>query len=112
LKQTPGPGASVDEGATIALSVAKRPAEVTVPDVLGQSRQKAVAALEAAGLKARVRDEPVETPDEDGTVVDQNPTPDSTRKRGATVFITVGAFEVPEPDASATPTPTTSPEAP
>jgi len=112
LKQTPGPGASVDEGATIALAVAKRPAEVTVPDVLGQGRQEAVAALEGAGLRARVREEPVEAPEEDGTVVDQNPTPDSTRKRGATVFITVGAFEVPEPDASATPTPTTSPEAP
>jgi serine/threonine-protein kinase len=106
LKQNPGAGASADEGATISLSVAKQPTEVVVPDVEGQTRRAATAALEEAGLTARARERAVETPDEDDTVVEQNPPAGERRKRGATVFITIGTFEVPNPDATPTPTPT------
>ncbi len=108
LTQTPEPGTSADEGSAVALVVARRPTTVEVPDVQGLTEDDARTQLQAAGLRVREREEPVATPDEDGQVLDQNPAPDSERRRGATVFITVGRFEPPADD-EATPTPTPIP---
>ncbi len=108
LAQSPEPGTAADEGSAVELTVARRPRTVAVPDVVGDAAADAETELEAAGFRVRVRREPVATPDEDGRVLDQNPTPDSERRRGATVFITVGRFEPPTDDA-ATPTPTPTP---
>ena len=48
----------------------------------------------------------METPDEDGIVLDQDPSPDTPRPKGSTVTITVGRFE---PGTEPTPEPTTTP---
>ena len=114
LEQAPGADATADAGATVRLVVAKAPSMVEVPDVVGQSRGAAVTALRQAGFNPRVREERVDTPDEDGQVIDQNPAPDTERKRGATVFINVGRFEPPVEgeEPAATPTPDDDTEAP
>jgi serine/threonine-protein kinase len=106
LRQEPAAGTQVAQGATVDLVVAKAPEEVPVPGVIDSTEEDATQALEDAGFKVRTDDAPVQTPDEDGIVVDQDPSPDTPRPKGSTVTITVGRFEpdvVPEPTATATP---------
>jgi beta-lactam-binding protein with PASTA domain/predicted Ser/Thr protein kinase len=106
LEQDPAAGTEVAKGGTVALVVAQEPAEVPVPGVLDASEDDARQTLRDAGFKVRTEEAPVQTPDEDGIVVDQDPSPDTPRPNGSTVTITVGRFEpdvVPEPTATATP---------
>jgi beta-lactam-binding protein with PASTA domain len=79
---------------------------VAVPDVIGRPTAEATAALREAGFRPRIRRVPTQTLEEDGQVVDQNPPADEERRRGATIYVTVGRFEPPAPDATATPSPT------
>jgi serine/threonine-protein kinase len=111
LATSPKAGATVDAGSTVELTVAKAPKLVAVPDVTGEEEAAARRALEAAGLKPRVREEEVSDAAEDGRVVDQNPPPDSERRRGATVYIDVGKLVEPDepPEDTATPEPTPTP---
>jgi beta-lactam-binding protein with PASTA domain/predicted Ser/Thr protein kinase len=108
LRQDPAAGSQLAKGKTVALVVAKAPAEVPVPGVIDSTEEDAVNALEDAGFKVDVQRAPVETPDEDGIVVDQDPSPDTPRPKGSTVTISVGRFE-PATEPTATPTPTPSP---
>lgn len=63
--QSPDAGEEVDEGSHVELSVSDGPPMVEVPDVVGESRDDAVAALARDGLDARVvaqfSDKPVDT---------------------------------------------------
>ena len=110
LRQDPAAGSQLAKGKTVALVVAKEPADVPVPGVIDASEAGAVKALEDAGFEVEKEEAPVETPDEDGIVVDQDPSPDTPRPPGSKVTITVGRFEpgtepTPEPTASPSPTP-------
>jgi serine/threonine-protein kinase len=111
LSQDPAAGAQIAKGKTVSIVVAKAPADVPVPGVIDATEADAVEALEAAGFEVDVERTPVETPDEDGFVTEQDPAPDTPRPKGSTVTITVGRFEPadPEPTATATPTPTVTP---
>jgi beta-lactam-binding protein with PASTA domain/predicted Ser/Thr protein kinase len=111
LDQDPAAGTEVEKGSTVTLEVAKAPPQVEVPDVLDQTEEEARAALTGAGFKVRRVIEEVQTPDEDGAVVDQDPPAGEQRRKGTRVTIFVGRFNPdlnPEPDAS--PTPTATPE--
>jgi eukaryotic-like serine/threonine-protein kinase len=108
LAQAPGAGATADAGTAIALTVARAPRTVAVPDVVGEETAAATAALREAGFRPRIRRETTDTIDEDGRVIDQSPPAGEERRRGATIFVTVGRFEPPSPDPTPTPTPTPS----
>jgi eukaryotic-like serine/threonine-protein kinase len=110
LRQEPGGGARVDEGSSVAIVVAQAPPEEEVPDVLDEEEDAARAALRDAGFEVRVRREDVETPDEHGIVLDQNPPGGQQLREGSRVTIVVGRFDPPldpepSPTAEATPTP-------
>lgn len=109
LTQAPAPGTRVDEGSTVTITVAKRPAEVEVPQVTDLPLQDALAALQEAGLRGRQRRRDVDDPDDDGIVQAQNPDAGARRKRGSQVTITVGRYTEPEPTATPTPSPTATP---
>jgi eukaryotic-like serine/threonine-protein kinase len=111
LRQDPAAGTQIAKGKTVSIVVAEAPAEVAVPGVIDATEEDAVQALEAAGFKVKLKRTPVETPDEDGLVTEQDPAPDTPRPKGSTVTITVGRFEPPDPEptATATPTPTVEP---
>ena len=49
--------------------VAKAPPDVDVPDVVDQQRDDAEQALKDAGFEVRVREETVDTIDQDGIVI-------------------------------------------
>jgi serine/threonine-protein kinase len=111
LSQDPAAGTRLAREKTVSIVVAKAPADIPVPGVIDATEEDAVAALEDAGFAVDVERTPVETPDEDGIVTEQDPAPDTPRPRGSTVTITVGRFEPadPEPTATATPSPTATP---
>jgi serine/threonine-protein kinase len=110
LRQDPGSGERVAKGSAVKLVVAKAPPEVAVPDVVDQERDEAEQALRDAGFQVRVREETVDTLDQDGIVISQDPGGDEQREKGSRVTIVVGKFEPPlNPEPTASPEPTTTP---
>jgi eukaryotic-like serine/threonine-protein kinase len=111
LRQDPGGGAQVDKGSSVTIVVAKEPPEVAVPDVIDQEEQAARDALTEAGFRVRVRREDVDTEDQDGIVVDQDPASGEERPKETRVTIVVGEFVPPlEPEGTATPEASATPD--
>ena len=111
ISQAPLPGERVDKGSEVTVVVAKEPADETVPDVVDLEVNDAIEALQDAGFKVRQRTEPVDTPDEDGVVLDQDPGSGVSQPRGSRVTITVGRFSPDnlDPEPESTPTPAATP---
>jgi serine/threonine-protein kinase len=114
LRQTPSGGAKVDKGSAVKLVVAKAPPDVDVPDVVDQQQGDAENALRGAGFKVRTRSQDVDTLDQDGVVIDQDPAGGEKLEKGSRVTIVVGKFNPPlnpEPSPSPTPSASATPEA-
>jgi eukaryotic-like serine/threonine-protein kinase len=92
LAQTPKGGVQIDSGSTIALTVAKEPSQVAVPDVTGEDAPAAIAALSGQGFVIDQQSRDVSTPDGDGVVIEQSPTGGKKVKKGSKVTIVVGKF--------------------
>jgi serine/threonine-protein kinase len=92
LSQNPRSGGRIDAGSTIALTVAKAPSQVPVPDVTGEDAPAAIAALSGQGFVIDQQSKDVPTPDGDGVVLEQSPTGGRKAKKGAKVTIVVGKF--------------------
>jgi beta-lactam-binding protein with PASTA domain len=92
VRQSPGAGAELREGGIVTLRVSTGPATIAVPDVVGLSESAAIRDLESAGFVVSVVDEPTVEPTEDGFVLRQNPLGGASRRKGATVTITVARF--------------------
>ena len=73
LSQNPTSGTRIDTGSTVALTVAKAPSQVAVPDVTGEDAPAAIAALSGQGFKIDQQSQDVATPDGDGVVLEQSP---------------------------------------
>ena len=102
LAQSPKPGARAKPGTNVILQVAKGNAAVSVPNVVGQTQQQAVSALQQAGLKATTAQVP--SSQANGTVVAQNPVPGQKVSQGSSVRVNVskGPATSPTTTASAT----------
>ena len=109
LEQDPPAGTEIGKGRTVDLVVAKAPAEVEVPDVGGQSEADATQALEDAGFDVATEEGEATAPEEDGTVIAQDPAAGGTLPKGAEVTITIGRFTEPTATPTPTPTPTVAP---
>jgi eukaryotic-like serine/threonine-protein kinase len=92
LSQNPKSGGRIDSGSTIALTVAKAPSEVPVPDVTGEDAPAAIAALSGQGFVIDQQSKDVPTPDGDGVVLEQTPAGGKKAKKGSKVTIVVGKF--------------------
>jgi beta-lactam-binding protein with PASTA domain/tRNA A-37 threonylcarbamoyl transferase component Bud32 len=92
LSQNPKSGARIDTGSTIALTVAKEPSQVAVPDVTGEDSAAAIAALSGGGFVIDQQSKDVPTPDGDGVVLQQTPAGGKKAKKGSKVTIVVGKF--------------------
>ena len=69
-------------------------AHVTVPSIVGMSRDSAVQVIEHAGLRvvdAETRPDPTYPP---GVVVQQNPAPTAIVKEGRRVYLTLSGGEI------------------
>src|SRR5262249_20172868 len=88
---------------TIALVVAKAPATVAVPNVVGKTTGAANATLGAAGFPATQQQQTVTDKTQNGVVLSQNPAASTQVKKGIVVTIVVGHYTAPT-----TPTTTTT----
>ena len=90
--QNPGEGTEVDEGTRVSLTVSKGREEVEVPNVEGETEDDARAELEGDGFRVNVQERPTPNPDDEGRVVEQQPS-SGRRPRGSPVTIYVGVPE-------------------
>jgi serine/threonine-protein kinase len=91
LKQSPGANQRIDKGSTITLAVAKQPQDAEVTDVTGETQGDAVKRLTKDGFEVTIVQQPVNSQEGDGVVIQQDP-PGGKAKRGSTVTLTVGKF--------------------
>jgi eukaryotic-like serine/threonine-protein kinase len=98
LSQRPTAGTVYGEGGIVVLSIARRPQQLEMPDVVGLRSGRALARLRGMGLDPRVQS--VRSPRPEGFVVRQVPPPGSTVARNAAVVVVVSGgqqrVEVPE----------------
>jgi beta-lactam-binding protein with PASTA domain/predicted Ser/Thr protein kinase len=115
LSQTPDSGGKVDKGSTVTLTVAKQPQDVEVADVTGETQSDAVQRLSKDGFEIDIQEQPVDSQEGDGVVIQQDPA-SGKAKRGSTVTLVVGKFDqAAQPPAQTTPpagTTTTPPPSP
>jgi serine/threonine-protein kinase len=90
LAQAPASG-SLAKGGTVTITVGKEPPEVDVPDVTGQGRLAAKAALEKAGFKVSAVAQDTSDKTQDLHVISQDPA-GGKAKKGSTVTITYGNY--------------------
>lgn len=118
LSQDPASGTKVDRGSAVNLVIAAGPETVSVPNVIGNTLDKARDSLQDAGFQvdtvATSSDQPA------GTVVDQSPSANTQVEAGSTITLTVSdgpavepnpTSSVPQPPPATTTAPSTSPGA-
>jgi serine/threonine-protein kinase len=89
IDQSPNPGTNVAKNTAVDLNVSTGKPKVAVPDVVGKTRDQAVSALTAAGLKYKVVSvHSSKTPD---TVTGQFPHAGTKVTRGSDVQINVSS---------------------
>ena len=86
-EQDPAQGSRVDRNSPVEIFVSLGPPKVTVPQLVGRSRDDAIGELSALGLKRNVNE--VFSREEEGTVVAQHPPPGERVTKGSTVRINV-----------------------
>jgi beta-lactam-binding protein with PASTA domain/predicted Ser/Thr protein kinase len=87
ISQNPNAGSRVVKNSTVDIVVSRGPPPVTVPDVVGKSRDDAVATLTSAGLKPNVHEVHSSMPAD--TVTAQDPQAGKQVVKGARVRINV-----------------------
>ncbi|MEW2488429.1 Stk1 family PASTA domain-containing Ser/Thr kinase [Streptomyces sp. NPDC048411] len=88
IRTDPGAGAERHPDSAVALVVSKG-TPVDVPDVTGLSVQDATAALDEAGLKAKVQPGRVNSPEAEGEIAHQSPGQGAQVAEGDTITLTV-----------------------
>jgi serine/threonine-protein kinase len=107
IDQSPDAGSSQRKGSTVTVVVSKGLGDVTVPNVVGESKDAAVADLRASSLAARVVTQTTTDANADGIVQRQTPGAGNKLPRGEAVTIFVGKFKEPTTTTSTTSTTTT-----
>ncbi|WP_445147990.1 Stk1 family PASTA domain-containing Ser/Thr kinase [Baekduia sp. Peel2402] len=105
LAQKPASGGTLAKGGTVAITVGKAPPEVDVPNVVGQGRLAAQAALKQAGFDVELVPQETTDPAQDLRVITQDPASGTKAKKGDTVTLTYGQLQ----EASSTTPSSTSP---
>jgi serine/threonine-protein kinase len=87
IAEKPPAGSKLTRGASVALTVSRGPARVSVPDVTGLPRSQAAQRVRAAGLTPNVVAVP--STKTAGTVISQSPSGGSSAARGSSVRLNV-----------------------
>jgi len=107
VNQDPEANSAQAKGSTVTLQVSSGPSTVGVPDVVGTTESAARDTLVASGLKVTVEEVEVTDPNQDGTVIYQDPVAGSDVDPGARVTIAVGRLAAvpPKEEPPAVPAP-------
>jgi N-acetylmuramoyl-L-alanine amidase len=89
LKQTPGKGAQLARGDSVAVVVSAGTEDFAMPDIVGDGLALAKGTLESRGLQVRVQLQPSQQPSE--TVLSSNPAPGTSVRTGDIVSVVVSA---------------------
>ncbi|WP_086752383.1 Stk1 family PASTA domain-containing Ser/Thr kinase, partial [Streptomyces griseiscabiei] len=92
-EQNPQAGVEVKKGDTIDLVVSTGAPKVAVPSVIGDQIADAKDKLEGKDYEFVVETKTKESPEEAGTVLDQNPTTGKEVEKGSTITLTVAKAE-------------------
>ncbi len=105
ISADPGAGAEVSKLTTVRLTVSKGQERYAAPGLVNTPADAAAATLEASNLKVGTRTEVFSETVAAGTVIDQDPKPGASLKRGDAVNITVskGRQPIPVPDFTGKP---------
>jgi beta-lactam-binding protein with PASTA domain len=93
ITQDPSPGLRIAKDSTVHIRVSKGPPPVNVPNVIGKTRDDAVAALTSAGLTAKVF--LVHSDKTSDTVTGQDPSGGTKVNKGSRVRINVSTGPTP-----------------
>ena len=101
LREDPQPGAKVDEGSTVTLTVSDGPGDAPVPDVTNLPGGQARKALQRAGFAVITQQEPSDTIDR-GRATRTSPPGGSLSqlKSSVTLFLSSGPAQVAVPDVT------------
>ena len=94
ISQDPRAGTTVAEGDEVALTVSAGPEDVSVPNVVGMTREEASAALEAAGLQLGQVTEEDSADQAADKVISTDPAVSETVAKGDKVDLVVATGEV------------------
>ena len=93
--QDPDPGVEVQKGSEVAIVISEGPRSVAVPNVVGQDRDSAAAALRKEGFRVATRDQETTDPASADRVLEQSPSGGVQAAPGSTVTIVIGKFVLP-----------------
>ena len=83
----PAAGTKVPPGSSVTINVSSGPAQINIPNVIGQTQLAAQGILQGAGFSVTVQ--PVQNPQNVGKVIAQSPSGGQAPK-GTNITITVG----------------------
>ncbi|WP_156027590.1 Stk1 family PASTA domain-containing Ser/Thr kinase [Candidatus Solirubrobacter pratensis] len=98
ISSSPGEGEEITKGRTVTLTVSRGPQGVTVPNLVGLSRDDAAAQLSDLGLTPSVTEK--ESAKDPGTVLSQDPAVGATLDKGASVSLVVAQERPGVPDVT------------
>ncbi len=94
IAQDPSPGNDVKKGETVTLTVSDGPGTAAVPDVAGQSQDRAVKGVKEAGFKATVHKQHSDEI-KSGNAISTSPPAGSELDKGRTVIVNVSTGSAP-----------------
>jgi serine/threonine-protein kinase len=100
VAQDPGPGKKVPARSVVRINISKGAPQVAVPNVVGQLYEDALNQLQNAGFA--VARSPVDSNEQKGVILNQNPPANSVATKGAkiTVYVSKGPTAVEVPDVT------------
>ncbi len=100
VAQDPAPGKVVAAGTSVRINVSQGPEQVGVPNVVGQTAADAQQTLQGSGFAVAVSS--IDSNEQKGVVVQQNPQGNSVTTKGAkvTIYVSKGPTAVEVPDVT------------
>ena len=98
IKQDPVGNTEIKEGTKVTLTISQGKKPVTVPKLLGLSRQDAISALNAVGLNGDSKEAETTDKNKDGKVIDSSVKEGNTVDAGSTITLTIGRYKDDNPD--------------
>ena len=93
IAQSPSGGAEVPRGERVTITISTGRPQVDVPDVIGQTEERAAGTISAAGLNPVTQERTVTDPSQDGVVIEQRPGAGTSVDQGDQVTLVIGVLE-------------------
>jgi serine/threonine-protein kinase len=92
ISQSPAGGTQVERGETVTITVSTGRPQAEVPDVVGDTEERAASRLSSAGLTPVRQERTVTDPSQDGVVIEQRPGAGTQVDEGSQVVIVIGVL--------------------